>query len=203
MLVTFEPLLRFYFYKMLDRSELNFLLIDHLSTCLPVTTRQREPTGDFAKNGSHWHYLLRRSQTQGVKTQFKKKFFLLGPYLVHSIPFLLDLFFSTTSVSFSSISSSSRQFFTFFSLLQHLLVFSALPYLAMFSALLIFFLLFTSYFTFFVILNQGFLFSSVFFYLLFHLCFCCQAQLNLQLQLQLELSIALFSSNTPTRPKKQ
>ena len=45
MLVTFEPLLRFYFYKMLDRSELNFLLIDHLSTC------------DFAKSGLCWNYL--------------------------------------------------------------------------------------------------------------------------------------------------
>ena len=55
--VTFEPLLRFYFFKMLDRSELNFLLIDHLSTCLPVTTRQKSPRGDFAKNGLHWHYL--------------------------------------------------------------------------------------------------------------------------------------------------
>ena len=49
--VTFEPLLRFYFFKMLNRSELNFLLIDHLSTCLPVTTRQKSPRGDFAKNG--------------------------------------------------------------------------------------------------------------------------------------------------------
>ena len=57
MLVTFEPLLRFYFFKMLDRSELNFLLIDHLSTCLPVTTRQKSPRGGFAKNGLHWHYL--------------------------------------------------------------------------------------------------------------------------------------------------
>ena len=57
MLVTFELFLRFYFYKMLDRLELNFLLIDHLSICLPVTTRQQEPWGDFAKNGSHWHYL--------------------------------------------------------------------------------------------------------------------------------------------------
>ena len=56
--VTFEPLLRFYFFKMLDRSELNFLLIDHLSTCLPVTTRQKSPRGDFAKNGLHWHYLI-------------------------------------------------------------------------------------------------------------------------------------------------
>ena len=39
MLVTLEPSLWFYFYKMLDRSESNFLLIDHLYTCLPVTTR--------------------------------------------------------------------------------------------------------------------------------------------------------------------
>ena len=49
MLVTFEPLLRFYFYKMLDRSELNFLLIDHLSTCLPVTTRQKITTWWFCQ----------------------------------------------------------------------------------------------------------------------------------------------------------
>ena len=61
--VTFEPLLRFYFFKMLDRSELNFLLIDHLSTCLPVTTRQKSPRGDFAKNGLHWHYLQTDSVT--------------------------------------------------------------------------------------------------------------------------------------------
>ena len=40
MLVTFEPLLRF--FKMLDRSELNFLL---------------KPRGDFAKNGFCWNYL--------------------------------------------------------------------------------------------------------------------------------------------------
>ena len=49
MLVTFEPLLRFYFYKILDRSELNFLLIDHLSTCLPVTTRQKITTWGFCQ----------------------------------------------------------------------------------------------------------------------------------------------------------
>ena len=65
--VTFEPLLRFYFFKMLDRSELNFLLIDHLSTCLPVTTRQKSPRGDFAKNGLHWHY-LRQAQEAGSKS---------------------------------------------------------------------------------------------------------------------------------------
>ena len=58
MLVTFEPLLRFYFFKMLDRSELDFPLIDYLSTCLPVTTRQKTPCGDFAKIGSHWNYLV-------------------------------------------------------------------------------------------------------------------------------------------------
>ena len=44
-------------YKMLNRLELNFLLIDRLSTCLPVTTRQKSPRGDFAKTGSHWNYL--------------------------------------------------------------------------------------------------------------------------------------------------
>ena len=36
---------------------INFLLIDHLSTYIPVTTRQQEPRGVFGKNGSHWHYL--------------------------------------------------------------------------------------------------------------------------------------------------
>ena len=36
MFVTLELLLRFYFYKILTRLESNFLLIDHLSTCLPV-----------------------------------------------------------------------------------------------------------------------------------------------------------------------
>ena len=41
MLVTLEPLLRFYFYKILDRLESDFLLIDHLLTCLTVTTLQK------------------------------------------------------------------------------------------------------------------------------------------------------------------
>ena len=50
MTITFEPLLRFYFFKMLDRLELNFLLIDHLSTCLPVTTRQKITTRWFCQN---------------------------------------------------------------------------------------------------------------------------------------------------------
>ena len=62
MLITFEPSLRFYFFKMLDRLELNFLLIGHLSTCLPVTTRQKSPRGGFAKNGSHWNYLYKFMQ---------------------------------------------------------------------------------------------------------------------------------------------
>ena len=35
---------------MLDRSELNFLLIYHLSTCLPVTTRQTSTTWWFCQN---------------------------------------------------------------------------------------------------------------------------------------------------------
>ena len=67
MLVTFEPLLRFYFYKMLDRSELYFLLIDHLSTCLPVTTRRREPHGDFAKNGLCWKPVNAHINSCGIR----------------------------------------------------------------------------------------------------------------------------------------
>ena len=52
MTVTFEPLLRFYFFKRLDISEFNFLLIKPA-----ITTRQREPRGDFGQNGSYWNYL--------------------------------------------------------------------------------------------------------------------------------------------------
>ena len=50
MLATFDTLLRFCFFKMLDRSELNFLLIDHLFTCPPLTKRQKITTWWFCQN---------------------------------------------------------------------------------------------------------------------------------------------------------
>ena len=56
MLVTFEPLLQFFFYKMLDRSEFNFLLIDPTVYLSPRD--KKSPRGDFAKIGSHWNYLV-------------------------------------------------------------------------------------------------------------------------------------------------
>ena len=91
MLVTFEPLLRFYFYKMLDRSELNFLLIDHLSTCLPVTTRQTSTTWWFCQNwlvlelpeffGKKWPFLVfytpHSPQCIGMRTISPNFFFWL------------------------------------------------------------------------------------------------------------------------------
>ena len=49
--ITFEPLVRFQFFKGQNCSKFDFLFKNYHET-----TRQREPRGDFGQNGVYWNY---------------------------------------------------------------------------------------------------------------------------------------------------